>query len=342
MTFNTSRATHVLASHMVSDKDRVINRNSPDIGFVACIERGRLEAQALLLFESIRRYAGDFREASIYALSPRGGPEISRAARRRLDELNVTFIDARLNTQCTEYGSANRVAAAAHIEATTKHEILAILDSDTLFLRQPTEIKIADDIDAAVRPVDVKGMSTTGPEDPFDDYWQKLAQSSGVSYESIPWCESFVDRRRIKANYNGGLVVVRRAVGIMSRWAAFFFGSVTRGIYPRPNGRTFRSGAGWVTPVAARLWGSNQAALALAIWNSSQRVRELPPTYNYPLHQHDKIDRQRTAEVFPNLVHVHYHWLLERDALNSNPLFQPDSPMSEEQRDWLRAATPIE
>ena len=45
----------------------------PDVGFVACIEGGVLEAQALLLFESIRRYAGRFRDYSLYALSPRAG-----------------------------------------------------------------------------------------------------------------------------------------------------------------------------------------------------------------------------------------------------------------------------
>src|SRR3712207_9299808 len=87
---------------------------SPDVAFVACIEGGVLEAQALLLFESIRRYAGRFRGCDLYALSPRTGHSISAAARARLDALGAHYVEEVLNTECPEYGSANRVAAAAY------------------------------------------------------------------------------------------------------------------------------------------------------------------------------------------------------------------------------------
>src|SRR5882724_13491486 len=85
--------------------------NIPNVGFVACIEGGVLETQALLLFESIRQYAGRFRDCPIYALSPRAGHGISQNARSNLDKLGVHHIDAILNTECSEYGPANRVAA---------------------------------------------------------------------------------------------------------------------------------------------------------------------------------------------------------------------------------------
>src|SRR5216684_669995 len=117
-----------------------VEPNKPNVGFVACIEGGVLEAQALLLFESIRQYAGRFRNCPIYALSPRSGHAISESARYKLDTLMVTYIDEVLNTECREYGSANRVAAAAYIEKSFPHEILVILDSDTFFLREPDRI----------------------------------------------------------------------------------------------------------------------------------------------------------------------------------------------------------
>src|SRR5262249_26956471 len=154
----------------------------PDVGFVACIEGGVLEAQALLLFESIRRYTGRFKNCSLYALSPRAGHAISTEARRKLDHLGVHYSDKVLNTECPEYGSANRVAAAAHIEDTRRHEILVILDSDTLFLGEPTEFVLPPQIDVAMRPVDVKGISTTGPDDSFDAYWHDLCHCCGVNY----------------------------------------------------------------------------------------------------------------------------------------------------------------
>jgi len=313
----------------------------PDVGFVACIEGGVLEAQALLLFESIRLYTGRFRNCSLYALSPRAGYEISTQARRRLDDLEVHYLDTVLNTECPEYGSANRVAAAAHIEGIYSHNILVILDSDTLFLGEPSKFILPPDIDAAVRPVDAKGISTAGTNDPFDAYWRNLCNCCDVDYDEITWSESFIDHKRIKANYNGGLVVVRSELGIMRRWADFFFKSIRQGIRPPSDDYSFRAGAGWVEQAASRLWGSNQAALSLAIWSTTRQVKELPPTYNYPLHLHDHVDRAVAKSVFPKLLHLHYHWLFAEDALSTNPLFLRGGPLSVDQRNWLRSATPL-
>lgn len=314
---------------------------SPDVAFVACIENGSLESQALLLFDSIRRYGGSLKDSPIYALSPRAGHAISIDARKRLDALEVHFSDALLNTEVPEYGSANRVTAAAHIEDTRTHEILVILDSDTLFLREPCQLVLPPDVDVAVRPVDLKGISTSGPDDPCDAYWRALCRSAGIDYDVLPWNESFVDRNRIKANYNAGLVAVRRDLGVLRTWADIFFRSVREGLRPDRDSFPFRAGAGWVGPSAARLWGSNQAALSLAIWSLTRNVRELPPTYNYPLHLHDGVDEHVAAASLARLAHVHYHWLLAEDALPTNPLLRPPGGLCPDQRAWLDAATPI-
>lgn len=310
--------------------------SKPDVGFVACIEGGVLEAQALLLFESIRLYAGRLRDCPVYAFSPREGHAISRSARSTLERLRVTYSDAILNSECPEYGSANRVAAAAHAEEIYDHEFLVVLDSDTLFLREPDKILLPPDVDVAVRPVDVKGMCTTGAEDPFDKYWRDLCRSCGVDYEEIPWTASFVDQQRIKASYNGGLVIVRAELGILRQWARFFFASVRQRLTPYAEPWRLRSGVSWIDSSASRLWGSNQAALSLAIWSNTRRVQQLPPTYNYPLHQHQQIDEETVKSVFSQLVHVHYHWLLEEEN-DANPLFDPGGPLSAQQLQWLRS-----
>jgi hypothetical protein len=304
------------------------------VAFIACIEIGVLERQALLLFESIRRYTDRFSASPIYALSPRAGHGISNQARSELDRLNVTYIDKVLNTECTEYGSANRVAAAAHVERTTSHEILVVLDSDTLFLRAPEHFLLPDNVDAAIRPVDVKGMCTGGSTDPSDLYWRDLCRCCDVNYEDIPWTESFVDRQQIKASYNGGLVVVRSNSGILQKWSRFFFASVRQKLTPYKEPWLLRSGVSWVEANASKFWGSNQAALALAIWSTTRKVEELPPTYNYPLHQHEHLAPAIRDTVFPHLVHVHYHWLFEEN-IDTNPLFSSNGPLTGEQHEWL-------
>jgi len=158
-----------------------------------------------------------------------------------------------------------------------------------------------------------------------------------VDYDQIPWTESFADRCRIKASYNAGLVIVRGKLGIMQRWADFFFASIRKQLKPYSHDRRFRSGAGWVESGASRLWGSNQAALSLAIWSTTQRVKELEPTYNYQLIVHEQIDRVVRQKVFPNLVHVHYHWMLHDRSL-ANLLFETPGPLSFDQQEWLRSA----
>ena len=180
----------------------------PDVGFVACIEGGALEAQTLLLFDSIRLHTGRFKDCSLYALSPRAGHSISLDARRRLNDLGAHYTDAILNTECPEYGPANRVIAAAYIEDLRRHDTLVILDSDTLFLREPCEFILPLHIDVAVRPVDVKGMSTGGPKDSCDAYWRNLCRSCGVDYDEIPLervlCRSSANQGKLQRRSGGG------------------------------------------------------------------------------------------------------------------------------------------
>ena len=56
------------------------------------------------------------RDAPILAYAPRPGLGVDAATRARLARLRVDYFDAPLNTSCAEYGSANRVFAAADAE----------------------------------------------------------------------------------------------------------------------------------------------------------------------------------------------------------------------------------
>jgi hypothetical protein len=53
-------------------------------------------------------------------------------------------------------------------------EIIVSLDDDLFFVREPDfSLKESDFL---ARPVDVKGMCTTGTHDPFDSYWRAIVQ----------------------------------------------------------------------------------------------------------------------------------------------------------------------
>jgi hypothetical protein len=219
------------------------------------------------------------------------------------------------------------------------HDVLVVLDSDTIFLREPVEFHLPEGIDVALRPVDMQGICSEGTHDPRDAYWMRLCETFKVPYESIPFVQTSVDRKRVKASYNGGLVVARTSSGILQMWSEIFFRSIGEGILPYSSGEPFRAGAGWISPEIVKFWGTNQAALSLAVWGTTKGVYTLPPTYNFPLHYVEKFSSEELRPIAENLVHVHYHWLFDDAERGSNPLFALNGSLSEEQVDWLSAGT---
>ena len=275
-----------------------------------CIENNAIREQALLLCESIRRFGGRHSNAPILAFSPRPGLGVDASTRKAMADMGVEYVDEPLNTICPAYGSANRVFAAAWAETHTDTDFIVVLDSDTVFLDEPA---LPLDADVAVRPVDSKGSATSGAGDLFEDNWNKLAELCGTSVEQLPYMQTTIDKERIRASYNGGLVVTRRSLGILTRWAELFARSVNEGLRPyRGQGINIHASTGHVGHTASEYWGSNQAALALTIWATTNRVVHYPDSYNIPLHliaSEGKIDRKWQIN---SPVHLHYHWMFEQ------------------------------
>jgi hypothetical protein len=107
------------------------------VAFVLCIERNAMRPQALLLIESIRAFAGAHRNAQIWAVAPRPRLGVDDETRARLGALDATYVQEPLNLACPDYGSANRVYAAAWVARRATATTLVILDSDTLILDEP-------------------------------------------------------------------------------------------------------------------------------------------------------------------------------------------------------------
>lgn len=307
--------------------------------FVLCIERNATESQALLLCESIRHWGGRHRTAPIVAVSPRPGLGIHAGARKRLAAMDVEYVEEPLNQICPDYGSANRVFAAAWAEARGRSEWIVVLDSDTVFFE---ELDFPGDADAGVRPVDTKGSASSGPGDRFEDYWTKLATLGGMSLDRLPFIQTTVCGTRIRASYNGGLVVVRRDAGILSAWADLFARSIEKGLKPwRDSGLNVHASTGAVGEAASEYWGSNQAALTLAMWHGTSRVHMYPASHNIPLHL--LVDRPELAG-WPRTappVHVHYHWLFANDRCDASMTALRALNLTEDRLDWLAGRLPL-
>ena len=306
-----------------------------DLEFCILTEAGVLEAQALLLCRSIRRFAGAYASSSIVAVSPRPSRRPGRRTRRELEELGVEYLELDVHSVCPDYGTTFRIHALAHLSRRPGPPILVQIDSDTLFLAEP-DFSLQG-VDVAARPVDVKGMCTTGEGDPFDPYWRNLCTLCEVDYALLPEVVTTVDRKKVRANYNGGLVVAKRSSGIFERTEEFFLKLAAANARPfAGTGTRVKSGVEIVSLKGSEYWGSGQAAQALAVISQGSSVQILPPSYNVPLHLFDAFEPSRTEPI-----HVHYHWLCTKKTYAANPMLNGRLPLPADTVRWLRDRLPL-
>lgn len=313
---------------------------SPSCAFVLSVERGKLESQAVLLVDSLRRFGGKYSNSPVYAVSPRPNRRPSEACCSRLAQLGVQVILESLVAPDEAYGTVARLVSCAWAEAHLDCETLVSMDDDLFFAREPNfDLGHADFL---ARPVDMKGMCTSGPDDEFDEYWQRISSVCGVRYDEIPWLETTVDRVRVRASYNGGLVVVRRSKGVFQESARLFQLLRARDFAPRKSGvgEVFAS-TGHVGPEATRWWGTAQAVLSLAATRLQAVISLAPPSYNVPVHLAENYRNQGREFSLRDAVLVHYHWLLDRDHALPGSVLPNADDLPAPVLCWLKANTPL-
>lgn len=279
-----------------------------DIEFVLCVEANRLAQQARLLCESLRTFGGPYREAPIFAVSPRPALAPDAETRQALEDLGVTCVVAALNETQSSYGTINRVVAGAWAENAGNRPYLAVLDTDMLFVAEPTFSATA----AGVRPVDIQGSATTGEDEALEGYWSRMCELGGISLARLPWLTTTIDRVRIRASYNGGFTVVRRELGILRRTREVFFAALAANLRPRPaQGLDVFASTGFVGREASEWWGASQAALAVGLWATTDDVHLYDDRYNVPLNNLGGVNASwPTSERFAPIL-LHYHHLAE-------------------------------
>lgn len=312
----------------------------PDCSIVLSVERGKLESQAVLLVDSLRRFGGRYAESPVYAISPRPARQMGRECREALRGLGVEIVVESLVSEEESYGTVARLGSCVWAENQLRSEVLISLDDDLFFAREPDfELR---DTDMLARPVDVKGMCTSGSADPFDVYWRRIAEVCGVNFEEIPWLETTVDKVRVKASYNGGMVAVRRERGLFREAQRMFQDLRSHDLSPRQlGGEQVFASTGFVGPEASRWWGSAQAVLSLAATRLKLRTAIAPRTYNVPVHLAEVWAKHGVEITLKDAVLVHYHWLLGEGHCNGEVILPGAGELPEAVFAWLRQKTPL-
>lgn len=300
--------------------------------FCLLVEAGPLERQAVALAKSIRNFAGHYSGSVITAVSPRPNRRPSSKTATALEDLNVHYLEFNLESPVPEYGPSFKVLALAEIAQRAGPPILIQIDSDTLFCAEP-ELSL-DGCTAAARPVDVKGMCSSGRDDPLEILWHQLASIADISLAHFPNVETTLGGRRVRASYNGGLLVVRRQSGLYQLTADLFRQIIDADIRPnRGNSTPIVSGAGLMIGRACEFWGTTQVAFSLAVAKLGQTVCILSPEHNIPLHL--------KVAVPSRPRHLHYHAVFRLPADSRTAAARTIERCSADFRQWLSVELPI-
>jgi hypothetical protein len=287
--------------------------------FLICVERGRLETEAELLVESLRRWGGGLADAPVYAFAPRPGHEPAQGTIDRLAELDVAYVAEPLVERFADTPTFNKIFVSAWAERELDHRTLVFTDTDAVFLGEPTELAEGDWA-AAARPVDrrIAGSKGKGKNEP---YWRRMYEALGV--EGRPFVETTVGGLEIRAYWNSGLLATRREAGLFGAWEA----AINRlydldVVYQR------------------RPHFMDQLSWAAVTADVHDRVRILSHAYNYPIRQRPALPEPARELDLDQIVHLHYRlWFHLPDALDKvDPPFEPGG----ERYRWLEERLPVE
>jgi hypothetical protein len=307
------------------------------ICFVACVESGPLEAQTVRLAESIRRFGGSMSDSEIIAVTPRFGPPLTRATHRRFEALGVRHERSRSHPDYAWYHYLNTPLALAAADELTDAELLAWVDSDILFLAEPTEFRLAPDVEFTAGVTDNGVVGSTGPDSPHDPDWRRLCDLLGIDLDELPWVRTELEGQLVRLYFQAGVFIYRRGLG----FSKHYLDTCTKALDARFG---FAHNAEHFT---------DQVCLGLSMFSAGLRWKQLPYDHNFPvasflppsdsprplaeariLHYHDSMEASQWPGLLAGLEESHpeaHAWLA-----TERPLGDPAPPVWRFLREGLR------
>lgn len=258
------------------------------ITFACCVEFGPLEEGTIRLVESLRRYGEDFAGVQVIAVTPRRGPRLRSATLRRFQQLGVEYVRTVPRNRYSWMPYLNKYFALKVAGSRARGDLVVWLDSDVLVLRPPEELLLGEGQDFAAYPRD-KNIGTSGPDDEYEPYWQKVCADVGLTPGDLPWVRTTANDQRVRLYWNSGVFVYRPASGFIDAWR-----EVIEAILDRTDASNLD-----------KLFWADQVALGLTAVRMHARSLNLPGTLNYGIASHFR--DHLSAEGLASARLLHYH-----------------------------------
>jgi hypothetical protein len=176
-----------------------------------------------IMIESIRTFAGRFKDAPIWVYLTEGLLASESDLLPKIESLGAEFMLGQAPEEATWFYLSRKVFASAQAEAEAagKADILVWLDVDTVFLQEPGEFLLPKGKSLGYRPVMHRNISPPYKE-PLDDFWKRAYDNMSIP-ESLAFpMVTVADGEPIRPYINAGCLVVRPERGLLRKWAETF------------------------------------------------------------------------------------------------------------------------
>jgi hypothetical protein len=295
--------------------------------FLLLLKSKKGERLARIVIESLRAFGGRLRDCPVWAfvLDP------DRVSHCLPGIEGVHRFPLAVDTGCPPYPFVEKVVACARAEEMAGPEIRSLvwLSLDCLIVNPPLLFDLGPALDraapgaaladAAFRPVHHRNVGSPAHEPP-DGFWEGIYRALGV--DDMPYTvESFADGQTLRPYFNTHCFALNPAAGLGRAWWQHFKAMMADEV--------FQSG-----PCRDELHQIflHQAILSTLVANRLpwERLRLLPPEYNYPLNLLGEMHPDHRATTLNHLVNAVYE-----DAFPWGEI-----EIREPLRSWLRERLP--
>lgn len=273
-------ATSKLRSEQLSKAGESAAMRSQQIVFGTYAEDADALYWILVMVESVREFGGSLRHVPVWVYLPDDQPELGKAPTPRPVPEGVTFKRSNTPAEAKPFWFAGKVfaAALAEAEAVGHYQLLAWLDPDVIFVKEPRDFLLPDSVSLGYRPVMHKLIGSRYSEPP-DEFWSRVYDQLEVPVAAIFPVVTPVDQETIRAYFNAGLLVLRPEMGVLRKWPVCFATLYSDSVF-----------IGWCKQNRLMAIFLHQAALAgdLLSTLTKQDMVELSDAYNYSVYLEDK------------------------------------------------------
>jgi len=275
------------------------------------------------LSDSVRKFGGELKNTKITAYVPDNLGIVDKPPILEHDGENFEIIDYHLPEKAKEYYYSGKpyAAAKAEQEALGEYDLLAWLDEDTMFIDQPDEFILDESKSLGYRPV-MHNKAGSEFDSPPSEFWRLIYELLGIDDRKLFPTVTQVDKVKIRAYFQAGLLIVRPEKGILRQWPADFEKLIVNNNIANM----------CKEDMIRNVFLHQNALVGLLNVIGQDEIAELSDKYNYPLFFETGYDSPDKYNVIENIVTV-------RNVLHNQKLDPTlfDNLMGpKEKLDWLK------